>query len=1255
MTDDGGDIPPLTDGWFERLEQDLEKDEVLYFPGQQIGGFRLIEPLGSGGLGMVWKANRIQPPQTVAIKFIKPGLMTPFNRHLFMREQTTLARMNHPGIAVAIDPEGMTERQRPYLVMEFVDGRPITDYCDREGLGIPERLELFIQVCEALQHAHNKSVVHRDIKPSNVLAFSDDQGLPQVKVIDFGIAKIIDPDGGGSSGLTEQFRERDKPRGTRAYMSPEQIEGRGDSDPRSDVYALGVLLYELLAGATPREKAELDRLSDAEFRAWILEEDPVTPSSRLSGRFAKRPEAANRFRETHAVELRAAVRLLRRELDWIPLKAMRKDPEVRYQSARELALDIRRYLDGKPISAAPPSRLYRMRKFARRERYAIGTCLVAGLVLALGVSVMLWRSDRRVKSALDERNRTLASEYQKLDAQNQELEERRKKLADDLESKTREVRTAELERQAAKLESQKRLLEAEESVRRLDEARTEAEALEARNFAFQIQYSALQLEKRGLREFRRTLADALQLTTPEGAPRAGWEWRWLFGQGDQCLQPVRAHRDTVSTIAFSPDTRALLTGSFDATGRVIDVARGEATGHTLSHQSGLTAVAFTPDGTRAVTAGRDRRVLVWETSGWSLLHRFTLARAHALLIAASPDQRFVALGLTDGAVVVIDSVRGDIVTVSADASGPAAGGTTALAFSADGRWLAAGSARGRVRVIDVRDLGPAREFEGLAAPVGALAFTEDGARLVAATLGAKASIWRVDDGEQLHDWGLPSDSPNCTTCAVHPTGRSIAFGYRTGEIELVDLWSDGSSIAATGVMILPDDGQAWEVSLLRYSANGEILAAGRGSDLVIYDLVTGGERGRRVGHSGPIVALACSADGSRIATGGYDGVVRLWDSAPDSSRLRVELATGAKAEAEAFSPDGRRLAIATSTPGVNGTTGANGGKGARAVHIFDARSGRSLATAPAAFSDPHRGPITSVCFDAAGERVLTASQDGSARLIGLSDGLVRTFGSSAVALREAVCSPDGRRIATLDDQGRVEYFDAATGVSLGCRLATGDRTVGIRFLPDGVLASATEAGEIWMMACDGRSEPTRDRAIADAGAGAVRAFDASRDGRRLLLLRESGAVQVCERAAPDSAVRTLTKREDEEIPQSARFDSAGTRIVVCDALQRARIWDIDSGLTLIEFPSSLRGRRTAIDPTGQRIVIADRDATIVDCVPRHVRFAEEQAERLGRPLDTGADFSADLGADFVRETEFHLPSTWFTDRERTERKPAFLP
>ena len=153
MTDDGGDIPPLTDGWFERLEQDLEKDEVLYFPGQQIGGFRLIEPLGSGGLGMVWKANRIQPPQTVAIKFIKPGLMTPFNRHLFMREQTTLARMNHPGIAVAIDPEGMTERQRPYLVMEFVDGRPITDYCDREGLGIPERLELFIQVCDALQRA----------------------------------------------------------------------------------------------------------------------------------------------------------------------------------------------------------------------------------------------------------------------------------------------------------------------------------------------------------------------------------------------------------------------------------------------------------------------------------------------------------------------------------------------------------------------------------------------------------------------------------------------------------------------------------------------------------------------------------------------------------------------------------------------------------------------------------------------------------------------------------------------------------------------------------------------------------------------------------------------------------------------------------------------------------------------------------------------------------------------------------------------
>lgn len=356
-------------------------------PGDMLGPYKLMEILGEGGFGIVWLAERREPfVQRVALKIIRAGMDTESVIARFEQERQALAVMDHPNVAKVHD-SGTTSSGRPYFVMEHVAGEPITSYCDRHQLTIRQRLELFIPVCEAVQHAHHKGIIHRDLKPSNILVGVHDE-KPVPMVIDFGVAKAM------SRSLTDKtiFTESGQLIGTPEYMSPEQAEMRGgDIDTRSDVYSLGVVLYELLSGALPFDPARLRSAAYAEIQRIIREQEPPKPSTRLTSLSNADATTIAKARQTARETL---ARQLRSELDWIPLKAMRKDRTERYNSPADLAGDIRNYLDGRPLTAGPESAIYRMRKLARRNKGLVAATAAVAAALVLGVVGFAWQAQR---------------------------------------------------------------------------------------------------------------------------------------------------------------------------------------------------------------------------------------------------------------------------------------------------------------------------------------------------------------------------------------------------------------------------------------------------------------------------------------------------------------------------------------------------------------------------------------------------------------------------------------------------------------------------------------------------------------------------------------------------------------------------------------------------------------------------------------------------------------------------------------------
>jgi eukaryotic-like serine/threonine-protein kinase len=488
---------------------------VIEKAGDRIGRYKLREKIGEGGCGLVYVAEQEEPVRRrVALKVIKLGMDTREVVARFEAERQALALMDHPNIAKVLDA-GATETGRPYFVMELVRGIRITDYCDQNRLSTQDRLDLFIRVCHAIQHAHQKGIIHRDIKPSNVLVTLHD-GVPVPKVIDFGIAKAIE------QKLTEKtiYTAFEQFIGTPAYTSPEQAEMSGlDIDTRSDIYALGVLLYQLLTGKTPFDGKELVAAGLEEMRRTIREKEPVRPSTRLRTMLSGDLSTTAQCRRTEAPRL---IDLLRGDLDWIVMKCLEKDRTRRYDTANGLAQDIEHHLDNEPVEARPPSTAYRVHKFVRRNKGMVAAGSAVTLALLLGIVVSTWQA-------------TVAM--------------RARRVAET-------ARVAETQQRVAAQAAQK-------------QADAERQRAERELYAANMNLAQQAWRENNVERVRQLLSDTASY------PDRGFEWFYLQRQAHQALKTFYGHTASIYSMALSPDQRKIVTASGDGTARVWDLATGE--------------------------------------------------------------------------------------------------------------------------------------------------------------------------------------------------------------------------------------------------------------------------------------------------------------------------------------------------------------------------------------------------------------------------------------------------------------------------------------------------------------------------------------------------------------------------------------------------------------------------------------------------------------------------------------------------------
>jgi serine/threonine protein kinase/WD40 repeat protein len=568
--------------------------------GMQIGPYKLLEQIGEGGMGDVFMAEQQHPiRRKVALKVIKPGMDSRQVLVRFEVERQALALMDHPNIAHVFDG-GSTDSGRPFFVMELVRGTPITDYCDQQRLSPRERLELFIQVCHAVQHAHQKGIVHRDIKPSNVMITLHDE-RPVAKVIDFGIAKAM----GGQLTDKTLFTNFAQMIGTPLYMSPEQAGLSGlDVDTRSDIYSLGVLLYELLTGTTPLSRDRLKEADYDEVRRIIREEEPPKPSTRVST-LGQAASTVSSQRRTNPKQLS---RLFRGDLDWIVLKALEKDRNRRYESASVFARDVQRYLLDEPVLARPASALYRLGKWTRRRPALAALYAVSAVALLVVVALLLAHLDNLAQRA------SMVTDLGKARSELNDIEGQRDFAQ--TEQKQAEQRIGELNTKIGGLDKEKATITKQRA-----DLDVQLDADKRDRFAITLARAADLFQS----EPQRALD---LLDDPRRCPEncRDFSWGLLHRLNTRLRQTLEGHDAPVQCLVISPDGQTLASGA-GAPGnnkgdaKLWELATGRLRSTLTGHSDGVLQIVFSPDGKSLATLGG--QVKVWDAAG---KEKYTLQR-----------------------------------------------------------------------------------------------------------------------------------------------------------------------------------------------------------------------------------------------------------------------------------------------------------------------------------------------------------------------------------------------------------------------------------------------------------------------------------------------------------------------------------------------------------------------------------------------------------------------------------------------------